>query len=62
MDRLTRWVVIVLVVLAVALNALGGYMDAYRGNGTLQITQRHAWHDAVFLLLLAITILIGVRV
>ena len=50
-----------LVILAVFLTALGGALDSFRGaEKGIVITKRHAWHDGMFLMLLALFLVIAV--
>jgi uncharacterized membrane protein len=56
--KTTRIVAIVLAIVAVFLTALGGILDAWRGD-RLIISKQHAWHDGIFLLLLALFLIIA---
>jgi hypothetical protein len=55
--KTTRIVALCLVVLAVAMTSLGGALDALRG-GEIVISKQHAWHDGMFLMLLAIFLML----
>jgi hypothetical protein len=43
----------VLVVLALLLTAIGGYLDLMKKDELLGITKQHYWNDGMFVILLA---------
>lgn len=53
-----RVVALILAVVAALLTATGGLLDSWRGGGSFVLTSQHAWHDGMFLLLLAIFLLL----
>ena len=57
--KLLSIVIIALVVFALILTGLGGWLDLTK-QGELQVsmTSRHAWNDALFIMLLAILLAI----
>jgi hypothetical protein len=61
--KTSKVVAVCLVLLAVALTAIGGFADAYRGRAdgapVFVITKQHAWHDGMFLLLLALFLVVA---
>ena len=56
--KVQRFLAIVLVCVALLLTAVGGFMDSWRGGSTFVLTARHAWHDGMFLLGLAVVLLL----
>ncbi len=56
--KVQRLLASILVVLAVLMTAVGGLLDGWRGGGQVVLTSRHAWHDGMFLLGLAIFLLL----
>jgi hypothetical protein len=61
--KATRVVAILLMSIAVAFTAVGGLLDMMRvdsyGHHYAAITRQHAWHDGMFLLLLAIFLVVA---
>ena len=61
--RASRVVGLILMSIAVAFTVLGGILDVLRVNESGEhyavITRDHAWHDGMFLLLLAIALVIA---
>jgi hypothetical protein len=55
--KVTRVIAIVLVILALLLTGIGGMLDAWR-DGVFVISKQHAWHDGMFLTVLAIFLLL----
>ena len=55
MRPLKRWLLIVLVVLAVLANASGGLRDLF-GISVFGASKEHGWADGVFLMLAAILV------
>jgi hypothetical protein len=55
MNTRKKWILIVLVVLAVLANASGGLRDLF-GISVLGASKEHGWADGVFLMLAAILV------
>jgi hypothetical protein len=55
--KVTRIIAIVLVVVALILTSIGGLLDAWK-DGAFVISKQHAWHDGMFLTVLAIFLLL----
>jgi hypothetical protein len=62
MNNANAWILFyVLLGLAFVLNAIGGLMDMTNREKIGFFTKRHAWHDSMFVLGLAIVVLVFLR-
>ena len=56
--KVQRTLALIIASVAVLMTGIGGTLDSWKGGGTFVITSQHAWHDGMFLMVLAIFLLL----